>query len=134
MKRVYYSIKDVSAMVNEPESTLRYWEDEFPEAINPYRKDRDGGVKKPSMKERKENKSSLGNRFYSEEDVDNVRMVQYLIRNCHLTFEGVHLRLKDNKESAEKQAQLLFRLKNIRANLKEMEEAIKEVEKSQELS
>ena len=121
-------------MVNEPESTLRFWEDEFPEAINPYRKDKDGGVKKMSMKERKENKSSRGIRFYSEEDVNNVRKVQYLIRNCYLTYEGVHERLKDKKDTAEKQAELLFRLKNIRVNLKEMAEAMAEAEKLQELN
>jgi len=128
----YYSIKEVAALLKEPESTLRYWEDEFPEVINPFRKDKELGLIKPSLKDRKENKSSrkeFGIRYYSDEDVNDVRLIQYLIRDCRLTFDGVRMRLKNNKENAEKQAKLLSRLENIKAELKALGTAFNEAEK-----
>ena len=130
MTKLYYSIKEVSALLKEPESTLRYWEDEFPEAINPSRKDKVRGLTKLSLKERKEMKSvpkEFGVRYYSEGDVDDVRLIQYLIRDCRLTFDGVRMRLKNNKESAEKHAKLLLRLKNIKVELKALGEAFNKV-------
>jgi len=130
MTKLYYSIKEVSALLKEPESTLRYWEDEFPEVINPYRKDKVRGLIKLSLKERKEIRSApkeFGVRYYSEEDVEKVRLIQYLIRNCCLTFDGVRKRLKNNMESAERHAQILFRLKKVKAGLTALSEAYSKV-------
>jgi len=108
--KLFYSIKEVAASLHEPESTLRYWEDEFPEVITPNRNER-------------------GVRFYKESDIDNVRMVQYLIRDCGLTLDGVRKKLKNNKDSAVKQAKVVLRLKNIKAELKALSEAMGHVEK-----
>ena len=108
--KLFYTIKEVAEFVGEPESTLRYWEDEFPEVINPTRKKR-------------------GVRSYSESDLDNVHMIRYLIRDCSLTLDGVRKKLKNNKDSAIKQAKVVLRLKNIRAELKSLSDAMGEVEK-----
>ena len=105
---MYYSIKDVSMLLDEPESTLRYWQDEFPEVINPPRNDR-------------------GARFYRESDIEDVRMIKYFIRDCGLTLDGVRKKLQNNKESAEKQAKLVFKLKNIRTQLQSLVEVMDEV-------
>ena len=127
--KLYYSIKEVSEMLEEPESTLRFWEHEFSEVINPSRKDKVRGVVKLSQKERKEAKIShkkLGIRFYSETDVDDVRLIKYLIRDCRLNLEGVRIRLKNNMGSAEKQAKISLRLNNIKAELQALSEAMDE--------
>ena len=108
--KIFYSIKEVAEAVGEPESTLRYWEDEFPEVITPTRNDR-------------------GVRFYKENDIENVRMIRYLIRDCRLTLDGVRKKLKNNKDSAVKQAKVVLRLKNIRVELKSLSDAMGEVDK-----
>ena len=117
-EKLYYSIKEVSELLKEPESTLRYWEKVFPEFIHPSRKDQGLGVK-------------TGVRYYSEKDVEDVRLIQYLLRDCGLTLDGAHLRLKNNLEGAAKHAKLLFRLKNIKADLKALGEAMDHVAKIQ---
>jgi len=111
--KLFYSIKEVSDLLDEPETTLRFWEDEFPEVIAPKRNDR-------------------GVRFYKENDIENIRMVKYFVRECGLTLDGVRKKLKNNKESAAKQAQLVMRLKNIKEELKALAASFADVEKSSE--
>ncbi|MDR0698599.1 MAG: MerR family transcriptional regulator [Tannerella sp.] len=108
----YYSIKEVAFLLGESESTLRYWEKEFPDVISPRRNERDV-------------------RFYSKENVDNVALIQYLIRDCGFTLEGVRKRLKNDKgkESAANHAFILQCLKKIKAELEILEDALDEVEK-----
>lgn len=108
--KMYYSIKEVSSVLGEAETTLRYWEGEFQDVISPRRNER-------------------GVRFYSEKDINDVRLLKYLIRDCGLTFEGVRKRLKNNKESALKQAKAIRHLRHIRAELKALQEALDEAEK-----
>ncbi|MDR0744252.1 MAG: MerR family transcriptional regulator, partial [Tannerella sp.] len=64
--KMFYSIREVASDLDENESTLRYWEGEFRDVISPRRNDR-------------------GVRFYSEKDVNDVRLIKYLIRDCGLT-------------------------------------------------
>ena len=119
-------------MLGESESTLRFWEDEFPEMINPSRKDKVHGVTKLSLKVRKDAKlthKKLGIRYYSEADVDDVRLIKYLIRDCRLNLEGVHIRLKNNMGSAKKQAKLSLLLKNMKEELQALSSAMDEADK-----
>lgn len=108
--KMYYSIREVAAVLEENETTLRYWEGEFQDVISPRRNDR-------------------GVRFYSEKDIHDVRLIKYLIRDCGLTLEGVRKRLKNNKESAVKQAKVVQHLKQIKQELKGLKEALDEVER-----
>jgi len=104
MEKIYYTIAEVASLVGEPESTLRYWEKEFPNVISPNRNER-------------------GVRFYKESDIEDVRLIHYYIKDCGLTLDGVRKKLKNNKESATKHANIVLRLKNIRAELKSLESA-----------
>lgn len=108
--KIYYSIKEVASLLKEPESTLRYWEDEFPEEIKPTRSER-------------------GVRQYKEEDIDNIRFIQYNIRDCRLTLDGVRKKLKNNKEGAIKQANVVMKLKNIKAELQALGKSMSEADK-----
>ena len=108
--KMYYSIKEVSLLLSEEVSTLRYWESEFQHVISPQRNER-------------------GVRFYTEKDIEDVQLIKYLIRDCGLTFEGVRKKLKNNKENAAKQAKVVLHLKNIKAELKSLGEAMDEAEK-----
>jgi len=108
--KIYYSIKEVASLLGETEPTLRYWESEFRNVISPDRNKR-------------------GVRSYSEKDIDDVRLIKYFIRDCGLTLEGVRKKLKNNKESAIRQAKVVQRLKKIRAEVKALDAALNMVEK-----
>ena len=110
MEKIFFTIKEVAEVVGETEPTLRYWEDEFPDMITPNRNER-------------------GVRFYKEEDIHDIRVIQHFIRDNGLTLDGVRKKLKNNKESAIKQANVVARLKNIKMDLKSLSDALAEVEK-----
>jgi DNA-binding transcriptional MerR regulator len=103
VKKERFSIKEVSKIVDEEISTLRYWEGEFRDTISPKRND--GGT-----------------RFYSDEDIDDVRLVKFLLRNKELTHEGARKVLKNNKDkdAAVKEAKLLKHLRHVQEELKEL--------------
>ena len=106
----FYSIKEAAKILKEKESTLRFWENEFPDEIKPKRNKR-------------------GVRSYKMEDIDDIRRIQYFIRNCKLTLNGVHKRLKNRRESSERQAKIVIRLKKIKAELIELRNVMDEIGK-----
>ncbi|MDR0574346.1 MAG: MerR family transcriptional regulator [Tannerella sp.] len=108
--KIFYSIREVASLLGETEPTLRYWEGEFQDVISPQRNER-------------------GVRFYKEKDIDDIRLIKYFIRDCGLTLDGVRKKLRNNKESALRQAEVVQRLENIKAKLKDLGEAMDEVEK-----
>lgn len=96
-KRIYYTIGDVAEYFGVNESTLRYWEDEF-DIITPRR-------------------SSRGVRFYNQEDIDNVRLVYYLLKEKGLTLAGAKKRLKENRSGVILSNEIISRLKSVREEL-----------------
>ena len=97
MQRLYYSISEVAKMFDVNESTLRFWEKEF-DIIQP-------------------RKTKNGTRFYKQEDIDNVRVVYHLVKEQGLTLAGARQKLKDNREGAIRQAELVNRLQQIKEEL-----------------
>ncbi|MCO5252051.1 MAG: MerR family transcriptional regulator [Candidatus Kapabacteria bacterium] len=68
MQKLYYSISEVSKIVDEEQHILRYWEKEF-DAINP-------------------KKNRAGNRVYSERDITIIKAVKKLLREDKLSLRG----------------------------------------------
>lgn len=66
-QKSYYKIGEVSAMLNIPISTLRFWEDTF-EQLNPFRTP--GGMRK-----------------YRPEDVEMCRLIKHLLRDKGYSLE-----------------------------------------------
>ena len=74
MQKLYYSISEVSSIVDEEQHILRYWEKEFT-ALKP-------------------KKNRAGNRIYSESDLDIVRVIKILIREEKLSLRGAKEQIK----------------------------------------
>ncbi len=95
--KLYYSIREVAEMFGVNESLVRYWEKEFPD-ISP--------------------KRAGGNiRQYTKEDIENIRLIYYLVKEKGMTLAGAKQRLKQNKEGVRETAELVARLKEIRKEL-----------------
>ena len=87
-------------MFDVNESLLRYWEKEFP-MISP--------------------KKAGGNiRQYRKEDIENIRLVYHLVKEKGLTLAGARQRLKQNRDITVKTAEIIDRLKRVRAELAAM--------------
>ena len=102
--KLYYSISEVARMFNVNESLLRYWEKEFP-IISP--------------------KKAGGNiRQYRKEDIENIRLVYHLVKEKGMTLQGAKQRLKANKEKTAQTAEVVTRLKEIRAELVKLRKSL----------
>ena len=82
IKKLYYSIGDVSEMTDLKQYVLRYWETEF-SILNP-------------------EKNKAGNRRYKKEDIKVVRNIKELLYDKKFTIRGAQQYLEDyykDKES-----------------------------------
>jgi len=109
-EKILYSIQEVAKLFQVNASLLRYWEKEFNSIIHPY-------------------KSEKGTRQYSEEDIEAIRLVYRLVKEQGFTIDGAKQKLKNNKEPAIKNEEIVHRLKFIRSELLTFKEEIEEVEK-----
>lgn len=100
--KLFYSIKEVAEELGVSESTLRYWETEFPQ-ISP-------------------KKGANNVRRYTKEDVKTVRLVHHLVKERGLTLAGAKRYLKSGKGqgTAECNSAVIDRLKAIREELSGM--------------
>jgi len=73
VEKLYYSIGEVSEMLEVPVSTLRFWENEF-------------DILKP-MKNKK------GNRLFTPADIKNLRIIHHLVRDEGMTLSGAKKRM-----------------------------------------
>src|SRR5258706_6884977 len=77
-QKQYYSITEVSGWFHVNTSLIRFWENEF-------------DILKPR-------KNRKGDRLFRPEDVKNLQLIYYLLRNCKYSVEGARQYLKDNKK------------------------------------
>ena len=73
MGKLYYSIREVSSIVDEEQHILRYWEKEF-KNLTP-------------------KKNSAGNRKYSDKDIATIRKIKYYLRDEKLSLKGAKERM-----------------------------------------
>ena len=78
IKKLYYSIGEVSEITELKQYVLRYWETEFPHL-------------KPS-------KNSAGNRIYRQHDIDNLVEIKKLLHEEKFTIKGAKQYLKSHKD------------------------------------
>lgn len=95
----YYPISDVAKWFNVNTSLIRYWENEF-------------SILKPR-------KTRKGDRLFRPEDVKNIRLIYYLLRERKFSIEGAKKYLKENKSKADTQMQLMQTLTKFKSFLLE---------------
>ncbi len=86
-KKYYYTIGEVSNLLNIKAHVLRYWEKEFP-SLSP-------------------RKTIRRNRQYTEEDIALIRRIDHMLHVQRFTIEGVRKKLKEMRKNKE-QIQLDF--------------------------
>ena len=79
IKKLYYSIGEVSKMTELKAYVLRYWETEF--------------------KQLKPPKNRAGNRTYRQSDIDLILYIKDLLYNQKFTIEGSRHQLANEKDS-----------------------------------
>ena len=104
--KLYYSISEVAAMFGVNASLIRFWEKEF-DILKPH-------------------KNAKGNRFFTQQDIDNLALIHHFVKERRLTLEGARQKIKENRDDAEHTFQIVQSLKKVRAMLLEIKENIEE--------
>jgi len=99
--KLYYSIGEVAEMLGVNQSMLRFWEGEF--------------------KELRPAKNKKGTRSYTAQDIELLRRIHYLTKECGLTLDGARQQLKNDK-TPDKNLQVADTLKEIRNFLVQMKQ------------
>lgn len=97
--KLYYSIKEVAQLIGVSESTLRYWETEF-----------------PSIKPR--TVSSTKVRQYTEKDVEQLKVVYNLLKVRGFKIAAARKYMRENRQSVDKSSVVLETLTSVRNELK----------------
>ena len=104
IKKIYYSIGEVAAMFNVNKSLIRFWEKEFI-------------IIKPK-------KNKKGNRYFTEKDINNFKIIFHLVKERGYTLDGAKKKLRENKEGTIKNVEIVNQLKDIRAQLVAIREVL----------
>lgn len=104
--KIYYSMGEVAEMFDVNQSLIRHWESKF-DCLRPH-------------------KNKRGNRMFSAEDVEKLKQIYHLVKECGMTLEGARkvMRGASGKELA-RETELLERLQRIRSALVEVREELK---------
>ena len=99
-QKLYYTISEVASWFKVNTSLLRYWENEF-------------DILKPR-------KTRKGDRLFRVEDIKNLQIIYFLLRQKKYSIEGARTYLKQNKSEADTEAQLVQTLTKFKSFLLEL--------------
>ena len=104
VEKLYYSIGEVASMFKVNTSLIRFWEKEF-EIIKP-------------------KKNKKGNRLFTQNDIDNFHIIFYLVKEKGMTLRGAKKKMKENKDDAEHNFEIIKSLESIKEMLLEVRESL----------
>lgn len=104
IEKKYYAIGEVAEKFNVATSLIRFWEGEF-------------DIIKPK-------KNRKGNRQFTKEDIENVRIIYHLVKEKGFTLHGAKDVLKDNGGNIQDKLAAIDSLKKVRAFLLELKNRV----------
>ncbi|MCK9204499.1 MAG: MerR family transcriptional regulator [Bacteroidales bacterium] len=102
IEKIYYSIGEVAEMFEVNASLIRFWENEF-------------DILKPQ-------KNKKGNRLFTKQDLDNLRIIYHLVKERGYTLQGAKDKLRQNKDEVLKQVEIIDSLNQMKGFLLELKE------------
>ncbi len=103
-KKIYYTMGEVTEMFDVNASLIRHWEGSF-DIIKPKR-------------------NNKGNRLFSQQDVENLKLIYHLVKERGMTLSGARQAMRKTNSvggsSLERDAQIMEHLQNLKAELVEM--------------
>ncbi|MEM6523224.1 MAG: MerR family transcriptional regulator [Bacteroidota bacterium] len=103
IEKKYYAIGEVADMFKVATSLIRFWESEF-DIIRP-------------------KKNRKGNRQFTKEDIENVKLIYHLVKEKGFTLQGAKEMLKKDPGAMKDKMELIDSLNNVRRFLLELRDA-----------
>jgi len=104
IEKLYYSIGEVSKMLDVPVSTVRFWENEF-------------DVLKPL-------KNKKGNRMFTPADIRNLKIIHHLLKEEGMTLPGAKKKLSGQWEETDYKYEINESLLKIKGLLLDLRDSI----------
>jgi DNA-binding transcriptional MerR regulator len=104
-EKLFYSIGEVADIFGEETSLIRFWTNHFKDIISPKR-------------------NRKGNRLFSQQDIETIRLIHFLVRIQGMKLDGAYKRIIENKEGTAKNMEAIEILKNIKQQLLEIKNTI----------
>ncbi len=104
IEKLYYSIGEVAEQFNVAPSLIRFWETEL-DILQP-------------------KKNRKGNRQFTKEDIDQIRVIYHLVKEKGFTLSGAKEMLKNDTVAIKDKMELIDSLKSIRKFLVEVREKL----------
>jgi len=101
-KKLYYPIGEVAEVFNLPVTTIRFWEKTF-------------DVLKPK-------KNKKGDRFFTNEDIENLKLIYKLVKEEGYTLAGAKVQLKEIKKNVSETDTIKKILLLVRKQLEDLKE------------
>jgi DNA-binding transcriptional MerR regulator len=100
IEKMFYSMRETAAMFDLPQTTIRFWENEF-DILKPH-------------------KNAKGTRYFRPEDIKHLHLIYHLIKEKGLTLKGVKKKLQENPDGTIKTFEITSKLKEIRHQLEQI--------------
>ncbi len=111
IEKLVYTIGEVAEMMGVNASQIRYWENTFNEL--------------------KPQKNKKGNRLFTAEDIEQVKLIHHLVKVRGLTIKGAQQKLKDNREGTVTNYEIVEQLMEIKRQLIEIRDEMQEPAKNE---
>lgn len=108
-EKLYYSISEVSELLDISPSTIRFWEKEFDQL-------------KPT-------KNKKGNRLFTKKDIEHLQAIINLVKEKGYTIQGAKEQLKQKPSSTgsvsgDNHAEVITKLQSIKSKLEELRDKL----------
>ncbi len=104
IEKKYFAIGEVASMFKVATSLIRFWESEF-DLIKP-------------------KKNRKGNRQFTKEDIENVKIIYHLVKERGFTLQGAKDMLKNNSDQLKDKMEMIDSLTKVRAFLVDLKKNI----------
>ena len=100
----YYGIGEVAKAFGVNTSLIRFWEKEF-DVLQP-------------------KKNAKGNRKFTPQDIQNLQLIYHLVKELGFTLDGAKTHLKEEKQKALSNFEVIQKLQKVKAELLKIKEQL----------
>lgn len=105
MEKMFYSISQTAEILGETTVTVRYWSNNFSRYLAPHR-------------------NAKGNRQFTPKDIETLKQIRYLCRECGLSLEAVAHKLSAKESESDKTLIIRESLLKIKSRLEQIKETL----------
>ena len=102
---MYYTIGEVSEILGESSSLVRFWTNSFSRYLKPKR-------------------NAKGNRLYTQEEIEVLKQIHLLVKVQGMTLDGAAKKMSSDKKAVDGKVKVLESLKSIREQLVEVRKSL----------